>query len=210
MCLAKRANRQTRRPRASPTARPGAARRRSKAVQFTFSFRLLAPAVAIVAAATASAGSAQVGKLAACLAIPEIDERVACYDAIARTEQSPQSDIRPTPEAPSTSHSVDPTASSGPTPRAEFGFSAAERDQRRPVEQQPLEQLAVRVSLARVVGPGYWQFTMDDGSIWQLAEVRRAFRPPNSGDATVIRRGSLGSYFLDVDGQPGMRIKRLK
>jgi hypothetical protein len=168
--------------------------------------RLALPAVAILAALHAAPGSAQEGNLSSCLAIPDVNARVACYDALARAEQTAQSTARE--EAPDAT-AAGPAAASNPNPRADFGLSAAERDQRRPVAEQQLESLALEVSSARVVGPGYWRFTMDDGSTWQLSEVLRTFRPPSSGEVAIITRGSLGSYFLHADGQPGIRIKRL-
>jgi hypothetical protein len=179
----------------------------ANAVQITLN-RLMMPAVATFAALSASPGSAQVDSLSSCLAILDVNARVACYDALARAEQSVQSEVSEESAPPNTT-TAGPEAPSNPTPRAEFGLSAAEREQRRPAQQQQLESLAVQVSSARVVGPGYWRFTMDDGSTWQLAEVLRSFRPPRSGDAAIIRRGSLGSYLLEADGQPGIRIKRL-
>lgn len=179
----------------------------ANAVHLTLN-RLLMPAVAILAVLNAAPGSAQEGKLSSCLAILDVNARVACYDALARAEQSAQSNIREEPRPPNAT-TAGPKAPSNPTPRADFGLSAAERDQRRPVAQQQLESLAVQVSSARRVGPGYWRFAMDDGSTWQLTEILRTFRPPSSGDAAIITRGSLGSYLLHADGQPGIRIKRL-
>ena len=170
--------------------------------------RLAMPAVAILAAFNAAPGSAQAGKLSSCLSILDINARVACYDALAQAEQSAQTNIGDE-TIPSNATTAGTEVPRNPTPQADFGLSAAERDRRRPVEQQQLESLAVQVSSARRVGPGYWRFTMEDGSTWQLAEVLRTFRPPSSGDSAIITRGSLGSYLLHADGQPAMRIKRL-
>ena len=169
---------------------------------------LAMPAVAVLAAMNAAPGSAQAGKLSSCLAILDVNARVACYDALARAEQPAQTNTREEATPPNTT-TAGPEAPSSATPRADFGLSAAERDRRRPVEQQQLDSLAVQVSSARRVGPGYWRFTMEDGSTWQLAEVLRTFRSPSPGDSAIITRGSLGSYLLHADGQPAMRIKRL-
>ena len=170
--------------------------------------RLAMPGVAILAAMNAAPGSAQAGKLSSCLSILDINARVACYDALARAEQSAQTNIREEGTPPNAT-TAGAEAPSSTTPRADFGLSAAERDRRRPVEQQQLDSITVQVSSARRVGPGYWRFTMEDGSTWQLAEVLRTFRPPSSGDSVIITRGSLGSYLLHADEQPAIRIKRL-
>jgi hypothetical protein len=178
-------------------------------VQVSCHTRCFGLLVAAVGVSTSPVALAQESKLSACLSIPDVNVRVACYDAIARDERGAEGTGSERPATANASAAPEPIRTAGPAPQTEFGLSAAERDERRPAEQQQLEQLALRVVSARAVGPGYWRFSMDDGSTWQLTEVRRAFRAPTSGAHAVIRRGSLGSYFLDVDGQPGIRIKRL-
>ncbi|MXP42580.1 hypothetical protein GRI75_13120 [Altererythrobacter soli] len=168
--------------------------------------------------------SAQPDQLSSCLAIADMAARVACYDAIARRQvETPVAVPTPAPTpapAPAPAPRVEAPAAApaaterpveaGTSAKAEFGFSPAERERLLPAEQQQLVDLTFTVGTARLTGPGYWQFEMKEGSTWRLAESRRAFRAPGPGDAVVIRRGSLGSYFLDFDDQPGMRIKRLR
>jgi hypothetical protein len=159
------------------------------------------------AVSTPGASYAQDSRLAACLAIPEMAARVACYDAIARDDAARGATPRqqPNPRVQSRAPVATPA-----NPREEFGLNAAERESRRPTEQQQLERLTFRVASARPVSAGYWQFTMDDGSVWQLTEVRRAFRPAKPGSTVEVRRAALGSYFLLTGGQEAMRVKRLK
>jgi len=175
---------------------------------------LLGVAGALIACG--SAAKAQEGDLARCLAIADIQARVACYDAIARAQaQVEPGGATAVPEArPVRPSAAAPQAAPAPAvpesdPRAEFGLSPAEREERLPSEQQQLEQVDAVVAAARIVGAGYWEFTMEDGSVWRLAEMRRSFRPPRAGDAVELRRGSLGSYFLEADSQIGIRIKRV-
>jgi hypothetical protein len=155
--------------------------------------------------------------LAGCLAIADVMQRVACYDAIARAQQA--AEPAAPRAAPRALGAVERTptltpapvqARAQPDPLAEFGFNEAEREQRRPKQLQQLDRREAQVESAQQAGPGYWRFIMADGSVWQLAEVRRSFRPPRAGDQVVIRRASLGAYLLDADGQPAMRVRRLK
>lgn len=158
-----------------------------------------------------SAASAQEADLRQCLAIRDIAERVKCYDALAeaqvRATQAPAEPQASTPVFPAQQPARQAAVPS--SPRAEFGRSAAQREEQLPVEQRQLDRVTGTIAGARLVGAGYWEFTMADRSIWRLAEVRRAFRPPRRGDEVEIRRGSLGAYYLDAGGQPSIRIQRV-
>lgn len=168
--------------------------------------------------ASASAATAQETDLRQCLSIRDIQERVRCYDALAEAQVRsapppaepqapatvPQASVPGPPTSPSARQAVAPG-----TPRAEFGRSAAQREEQLPDEQRQLDRVTGVIAAARVVGAGYWEFTMADGSVWRVTEVRRAFRPPRRGDEVEIRRGSLGSYYLDAGGQPTIRIQRV-
>jgi hypothetical protein len=152
--------------------------------------------------------------LSRCLAISDKEARLTCYDTIARTEQSaavpgraPGSEAAAAGPAPATPAPVPAIA---PNPRAEFGFGAAEREERRAVDQRQIDEIIVRVKEAREVGAGYWQFVMDDGSIWRLAETRAAFRVPRPSDQVRLIRASLGSYLLIFRNQPSLRIRRIQ
>jgi len=151
--------------------------------------------------------------LGRCLAMADKEARLACYDAIARAEQSTPAATRPAPSDTAAAPAVAAAASAPaavPNPRAEFGFGAAEREERRAVDQRQIDEVVVRVTEARQVGAGYWQFVMDDGSAWRLAETRSAYRMPRPGDEVKLRRASLGSYLLVFRSQQSLRIRRIE
>jgi hypothetical protein len=154
--------------------------------------------------------------LARCLAIADREARLTCYDAIARAEQSAPAPDDVAPPAPATAPvpaapaRAAPAPTAVPNPRAEFGFGAAEREERRAVDQRQIDEINVAVKEAREVGAGYWQFVMDDGSTWRLAETRTSYRIPRPGDQVKLRRASLGSYLLVFRNQPSLRIRRVQ
>ncbi len=164
-----------------------------------------------------AAVAAQQADLSRCLAIGDIEERVRCYDAIARgqaqVDEAPASAAPaaiPGPAAPATPVQPAPRAPVAQEPAVPtFGLSAAQREALRNPEVREPEELAASVVAARQVGPGYWRFELSDGTVWELTETRRSFRPPRAGDDIVIRRGSLGAFYLDVDRQPVMRVRRV-
>jgi hypothetical protein len=179
----------------------------------------------LLAGLAALPAHAQESDLARCLTIADMAERVRCYDTLARAEQdqaqgedtpaAAQADVPPAPAAPPAAPASRPAAPAAPTtpaaanPRDDFGLSAAEREVRRPTEQRQLDSIRTTISSARTVGAGYWQFATEEGSVWRMTEVRRSFRPPDPGDQVTIRRGTLGSYYIDVDNQPALPIRRV-
>jgi hypothetical protein len=168
----------------------------------------------LIAALPAEAQETDLGK---CLVISDVNARVQCYDELARSQQSragSNKSDRTGSSQPSSSASKEsgrPAADAvrTSTPRAEFGLSEAEREKRLPSADRQLDSITTTVRSAQLVGVGYWQYRMQDGSIWRMTESPRLFRPPEPGDAVQIRRGALGSYYLDADRQPGVRIKRV-
>jgi hypothetical protein len=56
---------------------------------------------------------------------------------------------------------------------------------------------------------GGYIFVLADGARWSQTDGKPIALEPRHGDKVVIRRGAMGSYFLSVSGQPGVRVERL-
>ncbi|HEY2708180.1 MAG TPA: hypothetical protein VGI95_09010 [Caulobacteraceae bacterium] len=61
---------------------------------------------------------------------------------------------------------------------------------------------------ARQDPQGKWTFVMEDGAIWRQIDDDFLSRDPHPGSAIVIKRASMGSFMLSVDGQPAVRAHR--
>ena len=147
--------------------------------------------------------------LSRCLAIADVAERVACYDAIAQAEQRASgssagalSQPAPAPTAPT---DVEPAPSS----EENFGLSAARVEAIRPAQDRAPDSVEYAVTSAEIVGAGYWQFVTEEGPVWRLAARSRAFRAPRRGDTFTVRKGRLGSFYLESDRQPSIRVVRI-
>ena len=47
--------------------------------------------------------------------------------------------------------------------------------------------------------------------MWEFAEgVSSQFRLPRRGDTIEIERGALGSYLMQIDGQPPVPVRRIR
>ena len=50
---------------------------------------------------------------------------------------------------------------------------------------------------------------LEDGAIWQTNESWLGLSDPKPGQKIVIKRGTLGNYFLRINGQRGIRGRRV-
>ena len=55
---------------------------------------------------------------------------------------------------------------------------------------------------------GKWMVELDSGAVWRQADTKDLFKPPHKGSTVEIRSASLGSYFMNIDGQTAIRAKR--
>jgi hypothetical protein len=139
-----------------------------------------------------------------CRAIRDATARLACYDALPVTV---------------------PEAKAAPAPRAAEPRAAEPRavETRPPPPQTPaqfgLEQRANPAELASIESyiPGNFEgwypnavFTLANGQIWQISDgsTRRLYR---TNPKVKIRRGSFGSFFLEIEGDNNSpRVRRVQ
>ena len=57
---------------------------------------------------------------------------------------------------------------------------------------------------------GGYLFLLKDGAAWTQADDKPIALEPEAGDKVVVKKAALGSYMLSVQGQPGVRVKRIR
>ena len=55
-----------------------------------------------------------------------------------------------------------------------------------------------------------WVVTLDDGAVWSQVDREKLSKYPRKGSKAEVRRASLGTYFLRLDGQTAIRAKRVE
>lgn len=171
-------------------------------------FALLAITLAApLAAAEEKSESAYLESLRACQGKTVPAERLACYDAAVATMLSASSE--------GAMRVVDKTEVRE-TRRKLFGFSLPElgrfggKSDREDPEQAE-EFAALQTTFAGVrVDTGTYVVTTAEGAEWQLDELPARLMKPKVGQPLEIRAGSLSSYFLGVDGQKGVKGRRVR
>lgn len=162
---------------------------------------IIALALAAPAAAAADEPPAAIKALAACRAITDNAQRLACYDreagALVQSVQSKETVV------------LDKQAVRN-TKRSLFGFSLPrlpffgnDKDEK----QDEFTQIEEPIKTIRSIGYGRFRFTLGDGATWETTEGVNAF--PKSGEKVLIKKGLMGSYFIRFEGNrsvKGMRV----
>lgn len=141
-----------------------------------------------------------IDQLKTCRAIPDPDQRLACYDrevgaVIAATEEG-------------TLQVVD-KADVEETKRGLFGFSLP-KIKLFGGDENELTELETTITDVRREGRESWIFTTQEGSVWRIAETKLGWRPPQEGQSVVFKKAAMGSYFIRVNGQIGVKGKRIE
>lgn len=164
-------------------------------------------AAAPAAAADDPAESAYITALRACQAKTDAAERLACYDAaVARVvAASSEGEVR-----------VVDREAVRETRRKLFGFAlpdlgifGGKRDKEDPAQADEFEALTTTIAGVRS-DKGTYVITTAEGAQWQLDEMPARLMSPKVGQPLEIRAGTLSSYFLRIDGQKGVKGRRVR
>ena len=165
----------------------------------------LAIAAALAGAGTAHAFGGPQEDLAACGAIADPTERLACYDRVAGRPATPAAPAagaaRAAPAAPQPVVPAPPAAApaQGASPPAQAQGAAAAASFGSYRTEHPVTQIAETLS-ARVTAMGKTidgkpTVTLEGGALWLLDEVDPLLAV---GDTVTIRRGVFGSFLLET------------
>ena len=72
------------------------------------------------------------------------------------------------------------------------------------------DELETTITAVRAVGNGRFQIRIAEGNaLWETLESYMSFSDPRKGQKVVIKRGPLGSYFVRINNQRGVKGKRV-
>lgn len=145
---------------------------------------------------SAAPGSAALTELVACRSVKDMQERDSCYLNASRTLErrvaSGELRISGIPAAQE--------------PKALFGLTRTTARDAFPVE---IKEVASTVSGRQPFGYDRWIIQLKNGATWRTLESSNMLEP-RIGTPVVVRRGSLGGYFLEVKGERAQRAERIK
>ncbi len=150
-------------------------------------------------------GSARlVDDLRACRGIAAVEARAACYDSHVGTliGAVEAGDVR----------LVD-REEVRKTRRQLFGLTVPNTDLLRADEKQKAEEASelfeTTIASSRQTGPASWRFTTTEGAVWEINNPSRKIAPIAAGDKVVFKKASLGYYFIRINGQLGVKGRRV-
>jgi len=72
------------------------------------------------------------------------------------------------------------------------------------------DKLDSTITSVKALNNGYYQIVIaDNNAVWVTTDDSINFDPPRPGQKIEIIRGALGNYFLRINGQLGVRGKRV-
>jgi hypothetical protein len=166
---------------------------------------LLALAAALLAAGPANAKRApdtgtpaQVQHLLACRTITAADQRLACYDretaAMSKAIETKDLVMLDKEKARAAGRSL--FGFSVPNFGGLFGSNG------------DISQIEGTIKSAAHNSDGGWLITLDDGSVWTQTDDWPGL-DARAGKKVTVKRGVLGSYWLSIPGQNGIKVKRI-
>ena len=168
-----------------------------------------APATAAFAQARApqatpsNANNPLVKALEACRTIPDAAQRVACYDAAsaALVNATTSGQVR-----------VVDRSEVRRARRSLFGFAIPRLPWFSGDDSQndPDDRLDSTIKSASLLTrAGRYRIVLADNAVWETTESKLNWIAPRPGQKITILKGMLGNYFLQIDGQVGLRGKRV-
>jgi len=148
-----------------------------------------------------TAPPAAVKSLLACQSIADAGQRLTCFDKAAQG----LSDAMTKKEVV-----VIDKARANEAKRSLFGFSIPNFGALfGSAGDAQVNQIESTVAGAFENGYEGWTIKLADGSTWQQTDGAPIALAPRRGDKVVVKRGTMGSYFLKLGSQPGIRAKRV-
>jgi hypothetical protein len=143
---------------------------------------------------------AQVTRLLTCRGLAVAAERLACFD---RESAAMGSAVERKELVVFDREAVTKTR------RSLFGFSVPDLGIFGDKDTDPVKQIESVLAASGNNRDGGYTFTLADGSRWNQIDDRPLSRDPKRGDKVIVKRGTLGSFILEIAGQPGVKVKRI-
>lgn len=143
---------------------------------------------------------AQFSAVIACRAVADEGERLSCYDRQVEVLEN---------AANAKEIVVADRETVRETRRGLFGFSLPKINLFGDDDEEEFQEINSTVTSARQLGYGYWSIQLEDGARWEQTDGKLVLSP-KSGQKIKIKRGAVGTFFANVNGQPGIRVRRVE
>lgn len=73
-----------------------------------------------------------------------------------------------------------------------------------------IDRIETTITNVRGAREGGWKLTFAEGGTWEQTDRMGWPLSPKVGNRAIITRGTLGSYFVAVDGMSGIKMRRVE
>lgn len=77
-------------------------------------------------------------------------------------------------------------------------------------DAEEVRRIDTTVSSVGMTRNGSLRLVFADGGTWEQIDVRNFVIRPKAGQKAAVTKGSMGSYYVSVDGQPGIKMRRVE
>ena len=143
---------------------------------------------------------ASVQQLLACRSIADSAQRLACYDRQAATvnQAIASRDLVVIDKARATA-----------AKRSLFGFSVPNFGGLFGSGSDDVKQIEGTIASVSQNPEGGLVIRLADGSVWNQVDDAQLGLPPKRGEKVIVKRGSLGSFYIEFAKQVGFKVKRI-
>ena len=78
----------------------------------------------------------------------------------------------------------------------------------RGAKPETVERITAKIDQAGRTPEGRWLITLEGGAVWEQTDDEAVDQPPRQGSTVEIRKAALQSYFMKIDNQRSIRVKR--
>ena len=140
--------------------------------------------------------------LKACQVVTDDSERLACFDAAVGNivTASDEGDVQ-----------VVDREDVRQTRRSLFGFNLPNLDIFGSGEEEEEDELfTTTIVSARYLSGRKARFTTAEGAVWEMKNIPRRLRRIQEGDSVEFKPGALGYFFIRINGQMGVKGRRVE
>lgn len=162
----------------------------------------LLPVSAFAQSSDQDSGKDNLQELKACQVIADDGERLACFDkavgtVVAATETG-ELQVIDREDAKNTRRKL-------------FGFSLPDLGIFGSDDDEEKDELfETTITSSQRITSKRWRFTTAEGAVWELLDVPRRQRAIKPGDTAIFKPASMGTYFVRIKGQIGIRGRRIQ
>lgn len=77
-------------------------------------------------------------------------------------------------------------------------------------QEEEIEEIQGTIQSASVDRHRKWTVVLDSGAVWRTTESYRGFKQPEPGKTVTLKKGTMGGYWLSLEGEGAVRALRVR